>query len=117
SSARAFGALVGLARAVGANRSPVARQELARVYTLGRIADLTSARVRASLRAGGIPGVEGSILKLALAQLITERAEVGQRLLGAAGTLAGADAPDEGRWPDAVLGAFAMHIGGGTDEV
>ncbi len=23
----------------------------------------------------------------------------------------------EGRWPDAVLGAFAMHIGGGTSEV
>jgi alkylation response protein AidB-like acyl-CoA dehydrogenase len=113
----AFEALAALARRVGAVTDPVTRQELARVHTLGRVADLTSARVRASLERGGIPGVEGSILKLAIATLITERAELGLRLLGPGGTLCGPAAPESGRWADAVLGAFAMHIGGGTDEI
>jgi alkylation response protein AidB-like acyl-CoA dehydrogenase len=81
------------------------------------VADLTSARVRASLESGEIPGVEGSILKLAIATLITERAALGLRLLGPGGTLCGLAAPEYGRWADAVLGAFAMHIGGGTDEI
>ncbi len=116
-SEAAFDALVAVARDAGAAGDPVVRQDLARVHTLGRLADLTSARVRAALQAGGIPGVEGSILKLALAQLITDRAAVGMRLLGPAGALVGDGAPEGGRWADAVLGAFAMHIGGGTDEV
>jgi alkylation response protein AidB-like acyl-CoA dehydrogenase len=114
----AFDALVGVARRRGVTGDPVVRQDLARVHVLGRLTDLTSARVRAALRAGSIPGPEGSILKLALAQLITERANVGTRLLGPAGALLGGpDAPEGGRWADAVLGSFAMHIGGGTDEI
>jgi alkylation response protein AidB-like acyl-CoA dehydrogenase len=118
----AFQALVGLARWVEAQgrptvSDPLVRQDLARIHTLGRLTDLTSARVRASLARGTVPGVEGSILKLALADLITRRAHVGLALLGPAGTLAGDDAPEGGRWPDAALGSFAMHIGGGTDEI
>jgi alkylation response protein AidB-like acyl-CoA dehydrogenase len=66
---------------------------------------------------GGIPGVEGSILKLAIAQLGTAVADLGVHLLGAGGTLVGDDAPEAGRWPEALVGSFAMHIGGGTDEV
>jgi acyl-CoA dehydrogenase len=116
-SEAAFAALLGVARARGTTADPLVRQGLARIYGLGRLADLTSARVRAGIRAGGIPGVEGSILKLALATLFTERADLGMRLLGPAGTLLGDGAPEGGRWPDAVLGSFALHIGGGTDEV
>jgi alkylation response protein AidB-like acyl-CoA dehydrogenase len=116
-SSNAFDALLGLARRVGAVGDPRVRQELGRVYSLGRVVDLTSARVRASVSAGGIPGPEGSILKLAIAELITRRADIGVRLLGAAGAVVGEDAPEGGRWQDAVLGSFAMHIGGGTDEV
>ena len=37
--------------------------------------------------------------------------------LATAGLLLGDAAPEGGRWPDALLGSFAMHIGGGTDEV
>jgi len=113
----AFRALVGLARAVDAVGDPRVRQALARIHTLGRLTDLTSARVRASLERGMVPGVEGSILKLALAGLLTERADLGLTLLGPAGTLAGDGAPERGRWADALLGSFAMHIGGGTDEI
>jgi alkylation response protein AidB-like acyl-CoA dehydrogenase len=117
-SEAAFEALVGVARRRGVTGDPVVRQALARIHVLGRLTDLTSARVRAALQAGSIPGPEGSILKLALAGLITERANVGAGLLGPAGALLdGPDAPEGGRWADAVLGSFAMHIGGGTDEI
>ncbi|HJR24333.1 MAG TPA: acyl-CoA dehydrogenase family protein, partial [Acidimicrobiales bacterium] len=84
---------------------------------LGRAFDLTTARVRAAMARGGIPGPEGSILKLAIAQLGTRLADVGTTLLGPAGLLLGDGAPEGGRWPEALLGSFAMHIGGGTDEV
>ena len=61
------------------------RQQLARLHTLGRLFDLTNARVRTALSSGSIPGVEGSILKLALAQLGTAVAELMlKRLPGAA---------------------------------
>ena len=117
SSRSAFDALVELARTEGRSSDRVVRQELARVFTLGRLFDLTNARVRTSLAKGGIPGVEGSILKLAIAQLGTAVADLGVAIAGAGGALAGDDAPEGGRWSEALLGAFAMHIGGGTDEV
>jgi alkylation response protein AidB-like acyl-CoA dehydrogenase len=117
STQSSFDALAGLARAVGADEEPRVRQELARIFTLGRLFDLTNARVRTSIARNGIPGVEGSILKLAIAELGTRVAELGVDLLGAGGSLLGEDAPEAGRWPEALLGSFAMHIGGGTDEV
>ena len=117
SSSSGVEALLDLARSTGAALDPVVRQELAEVLTLGRLLDLTNARVRTSLVNGTIPGVEGSILKLAMATFGTKLAELGARLLGPAGVIVGPDAPEAGRWPDAVLGNIAMHIGGGTDEV
>ena len=112
-----FEALLELATATGRAADPVVRQELARVHTLGRLFDLTNARVRTALATGGIPGVEGSILKLAIAQLGTAVADLGVAICGPGGQLAGPEAPESGRWAEALVGAFAMHIGGGTDEV
>jgi alkylation response protein AidB-like acyl-CoA dehydrogenase len=112
-----FRALAGLARAHGATADPRQRQALARVYTLSLLFDLTTARVRTSLARGMIPGVEGSILKLAAAQLGTAVADTGCNLLGPSGVLTGEAAPEHGRWADAMLGSIAMHIGGGTDEI
>jgi alkylation response protein AidB-like acyl-CoA dehydrogenase len=122
SAQSAFDALAGLAATARADGSrpaddPLVRQALARVFTLGKVFDLTNARVRTSMARGGIPGVEGSILKLAIAQLGTAVAELGVAVLGPGGALVGDDAPEAGRWSEALLGAFAMHIGGGTDEV
>ena len=122
SSEAGFAALVGLARSVARGggdqiSDPVVRQRLAHVYSVGKVLDLTTARVKSSLSRGMIPGIEGSILKLAMAQLGTELVDAGTDLLGPAGGWTGPAAPEEGRWPDALLGSFAMHIGGGTDEI
>ncbi len=112
-----YRALAHLAAGTGAARDPRVRQALARVYTLSLLFDLTTARVRTSLSRGMIPGLEGSILKLAAAQVGTALADAGTTLLGPAGVLTGDDGPEHGRWPDALLGSIAMHIGGGTDEI
>jgi alkylation response protein AidB-like acyl-CoA dehydrogenase len=110
-------ALVDLAQRCGSAGDALRRQRLARVYTLARVFDLTTARVRSSLARGAIPGVEGSVLKLAAAQLGTAVADAGCDVLGGAGQLAGESATEGGRWADALLASFAMHIGGGTDEI
>ncbi len=113
----AFGALAQVARDAGRTADPVVIDRLARVHAAGRVTDLTNARVRTAIARTGIPGVEGSILKLAIANLGTEVANAGVDVLGAAGALTGPGAPDGGRWPDGLVGSFAMHIGGGTDQV
>ncbi len=122
SSESSFAALAELARSIDGDggrgsSDPLVRQRLARVYSLGKVLDLTTARVKSSLARGMIPGIEGSILKLAIARLGTELADAGTDLLGPAGAWVGTGAPQDGRWPDALLGSFAMHIGGGTDEI
>ena len=117
SCGEAFQTLASLAQSLQATGDPLARQALARVYARARLFDLTTARVRSALEQGGIPGAEASILKLAATLFFTDLANVGTDLLGAAGALVDGNAPDEGRWADALLSSFAMHIGGGTDEI
>jgi acyl-CoA dehydrogenase len=122
SMADALGPLLGMARRGTRNgrpalEDPVTRQRLAYVYIRARLFDLTTARVRSALARDAIPGPEVSILKLFAALVGTELAETGASILGPAAALWGEDAPEEGRWADALLTSFAMHIGGGTDEI
>jgi alkylation response protein AidB-like acyl-CoA dehydrogenase len=91
---------------------PVLRDELARVYTQGKVLELLNARILEKLGKGQIPDAEGSIVKLVLATLVSNMAEVGMRVLGAEGTVMVQDAVQR-----AFLGAPAFHIGGGTDEI
>jgi alkylation response protein AidB-like acyl-CoA dehydrogenase len=104
------GAFPALAALAPSRADPVVRQRLADVYILGRLFDLTTARVRSALSRGAIPGVEGSILKLVVATLGSRQAELALQLLGPHATLTG-------DWQAAFLGAPAVHIGGGTDEI
>jgi acyl-CoA dehydrogenase len=90
----------------------LARDALARVYTQKRILELLNARILAKIGAGKIPDAEGSIVKLVLANLVTQTASVGMHILGSDGAVMG-----EGGVQGAFLGAPAFHIGGGTDEI
>ena len=103
-------ALIRSATERGLSADPRVRQVLATAFTDATLFDLTTARVRSTLARGMIPGMEGSILKLALAALVTAIADAGIAVQGPSGTL-------DGPWPDALVGSFAMHIGGGTDEI
>ena len=106
-----FERLVALARTHG-RPGALDRQALAGVYTRYKILDLLNARVLSKLRKGEIPTAEGSILKIALADLVSASAALGVRLLGGEGLLLGDGSPTR-----AFLEAPAFHIGGGTDEV
>jgi alkylation response protein AidB-like acyl-CoA dehydrogenase len=109
-AALGYAALAALARELGRARDPVVRQELAHAFTRERILQYMKGRVQTSLRGGGAPKIDGSVMKILWSEARRERAELGVALLGAAGALY-----DE--WPLQLLEQFSGTIGGGTNEV
>ena len=107
-----FEDLVTLARASKRNRDRRVRQKLARIYSHRRILELLNARVLSALVHGRIPEAEGSIIKLVMADLVTDTAMCAMEMAGARGTLVSRGGPQS-----AFLSSPALHIGGGTDEV
>ena len=109
--------LIELARRRGRLDDPVIRQGLADVYIRSRIMGFIGQRTRAAVKAGKAPGPEGSIGKLAGAQLASLTSSLGTAIAGAGGQAWEASNPRDGRWAGAVLSAPASRIAGGTDEV
>jgi acyl-CoA dehydrogenase len=96
---------------------PAVRQELAQAYIHGRLLALTGYRSMTKIAKGGIPGPEGSAMKLVGTRLASEVADTASKILGLRGILLGEDAPDDGAWAQAFLSAPGIHIAGGTDEI
>jgi alkylation response protein AidB-like acyl-CoA dehydrogenase len=111
-----FGRLVLLARHVGRDRDPVARQLLADVYVHSRVKSLTQQRAADRVRAGGVPGPEGSLGKLAHSNWLQQVSHVASVLLGPSLT---ADTGEWGTfaWTELVNSTPGMRLGGGTDEI
>jgi alkylation response protein AidB-like acyl-CoA dehydrogenase len=105
-----FDDLVAHARRSG-RLDPALRDELARLFTWVRTLELLNARVITRLGRGEIPTAESSVMKLAIARILSAGADLGLRLLGPDGLLR------PGVWQQQWLMAPAMHIAGGTDEV
>ena len=89
----------------------VMRDEAARVYTWVRTLDLLNKRIITKLGKGVIPTAEASVMKLALARLISRGSGLALQALGAGALLR------PGNWQNQFLYAPAFHIGGGTDEI
>jgi alkylation response protein AidB-like acyl-CoA dehydrogenase len=83
----------------------------------GRVLSFTALRQLTALSKGGVPGPEGSLGKLVGTMILSDLYEQAVDNLGAQGLLAGSDAPFEGEWQDAFLGAPGLRIGGGTDQI
>jgi alkylation response protein AidB-like acyl-CoA dehydrogenase len=83
----------------------------------GRVLSFTALRQLTALSKGGVPGPEGSLGKLVGTMILSDLYEQAVENLGAGGLLAGTDAPFEGEWQDAFLGAPGLRIGGGTDQI
>lgn len=83
----------------------------------GRVLGFTALRQLTSVARGEIPGPEGSLGKLVGTQILSDLYAQAVANLGAAGLLAGADAPFDGDWQDAFLGTPGLRIGGGTDQI
>jgi len=117
------GPLLKLARSTRTNNGDTAfddaaiRQELAQIYILGRLLTLTGYRSLTKIAKGGIPGPEGSAMKLVTTKLASMVGETSTKILGLRGVLIGDQAPDEGVWANAYLTAPGIHIAGGTDEI
>jgi alkylation response protein AidB-like acyl-CoA dehydrogenase len=111
-----FEKLVAAARERGSNTDGFTRDRLARVYTQKRILELLNARILAKIGRGQIPDAEGSIVKLVLANLVSDTAAVGMHILGPRATVMGSMGDGDGV-QRAFLGSPAFHIGGGTDEI
>ena len=110
-------ALIELARKYGKNDDPLTRQAIARVFTSEAVLKYLGMRSRTALSKGLPLGPEGSVMKLIVGQHITDIADAALAIEGAAGTLAGADAPSGGAWQQARINTWMTRIGGGTDEV
>jgi alkylation response protein AidB-like acyl-CoA dehydrogenase len=105
-----------LAAWTGGNQDPVARQQLAAVYTHERLRDITRLRADAARRAGGPPGPEGSLGKLLWVQGMAKIAEAAASLLGPSIT-ADTGAWGTYAWAKHLLGAPGYRIAGGSDEI
>jgi alkylation response protein AidB-like acyl-CoA dehydrogenase len=112
-----FEAVIELARVCGRTDDPVIRQRLADVYIRQRILTFLGWRMQTALmHKRGVPP-DPSVLKNAFTAALSRRVELAVELEGAAGMLAGADAPQDGFWQMQCMGQFGSRIGGGTNEV
>ncbi|MFN8105030.1 MAG: acyl-CoA dehydrogenase family protein [Acidimicrobiia bacterium] len=109
--------LVDLVAAGGHAGDANVRQELMRCYIGARTLAMSAQRILSAVLAGGAPGPEGSTMKLAYTNLTTRMADLALAVEGAAGMLAGDDAPLGGGWQSFFLGMPGIRIGGGTDDV
>ena len=107
--------LIQMMRHFGVAEDPVVRDELARLYTGYQVARFTNQRAAANIKAGGAPGPELSIGKLALTANLAATAEFVARVLG---PRLQADTGEWGTyaWGKFVCGVPGMRIAGGSDE-
>jgi alkylation response protein AidB-like acyl-CoA dehydrogenase len=105
-----FDALRAFVKAQGAI-DPLVRDQVARVYVELKSLQLLNARVVTKLGRGQIPTAESSVMKLALARVMTRAAEAALTAMGPRALLR------RGFWQNEFLFAPAWHIAGGTDQV
>ncbi len=87
------------------------RVELARLFGWCKALELLNKRVITKLGRGQIPNAESSVMKLAVARILSRSADLGLQLLGPEAL------ERQGDWPQQFLFAPSMHIAGGTDEI
>jgi len=112
-----FDAVLALARHCDRTGDAVIRQRLADVYTRERILKFMQYRMQTAImhRRGTPP--DPSVLKNFFVETLSRRVELAVEMEGAAGMLAGADAPQDGFWQLQCMAQFSSRIGGGTSEV
>ena len=108
--------LLALVRHLGCADDPVVGQHLAELIVQLRVARLNQQRMQDLIRAGGKPGPELSMAKLALSTNIARLADFAASVLGPRIT---ADTGEWGTyaWTALLLGGPGYRLGGGTDEI
>jgi alkylation response protein AidB-like acyl-CoA dehydrogenase len=108
--------LILTARHLGRDGDPVVRQKIAELYGRNRMRNRVAERAEARAQATGIPGPEGSLLKLAYTRELQDAGDLAGLLLGPAMV---ADTGEWGTfaWSAFVSGVPGLRLGGGTDEI
>jgi alkylation response protein AidB-like acyl-CoA dehydrogenase len=116
--------LIALSRTIQRNGHPAAadpliRQKLAQCFGEIEIMRLNQLRAFSRLTSTGVPGPEGSILKIFWSELNQRVQQVAQEILGPYGQLVGGDrhAVDNGIWSYGYLRTRGNTIEAGTSEV
>jgi alkylation response protein AidB-like acyl-CoA dehydrogenase len=102
-----------------AAEDPVIRQKLGQCYTDIEIMRLNQMRAISRINQKGVPGPEGSVLKVFWTELNQRFQQIATELLGPYATLAKGDphAIDEGQWAYSFLRARGNTIEAGTSEI
>ena len=108
-------AMTALAKEYGVSADPALRQELSRYVSQVMINGWTMRRIAAA--GGRMTGADGSLAKLLTSRICQQSRDLSYRVVGAAGLLAGPDAPMGGDLQTVGLASPGTRIGGGTDEV
>ncbi|MFI6515998.1 acyl-CoA dehydrogenase family protein [Spirillospora sp. NPDC050679] len=108
-----FAALKAAAAERGLLADPAVRDRLIDLYLQERAFDLLNARMSQEVKAGIMPGARGSVIKLLLADLTLDGADVASEILGP-DTVAH---DDEGQIARALAWGPGMALGGGTNEI
>jgi alkylation response protein AidB-like acyl-CoA dehydrogenase len=112
-----LGPFIRLARAKGLNTDPIIRQEIGKVFIGHSVVAALGVRIRATVKAGKVPGPEGSIAKLLSAQLATDQALLGMRIAGAGAIGWDPAKPEDQQWAYEVTTAPGRKLAGGTDQI
>lgn len=107
--------LVSMIRRLGSEADPVLRPQLART-----VAAVTALRAAARLTPGSwshqLEPVSGSVRKMLMVRAVDEIARLAEAVLGERAFVDHGE-KDTFAWSEFVLGAPALHIAGGTDEI
>jgi alkylation response protein AidB-like acyl-CoA dehydrogenase len=115
--ATTFVNVLATARRCGRVDDPVARQELARVWSNEQVLRYLQMRMQTAVMTGRRElAIHGSLLKNFFTSALAHRTTLALDLEGAEGTLQH-EAEGDGFWQYQCLNQFASRIGGGTEEV
>jgi alkylation response protein AidB-like acyl-CoA dehydrogenase len=101
---------------LGRDTDPLVRQGLTDAWMLRRIRSLTNRRALEAMKAGGVPGPEGSIGKLAATNGMQQLTAVASMILGPR-LIADTGEWSTFAWSEYVNGVPGYRVAGGTDEV
>jgi alkylation response protein AidB-like acyl-CoA dehydrogenase len=110
-------ALVSEARARDLTTHPEVRQRLAGLRIQQMVLRYLAGHLEANRGAGRSTGGEASILKLAMARLVQDSAEVAVDVVGPSAVAWDATAARGAQWSWQLLNARSASIGGGTNEI
>jgi alkylation response protein AidB-like acyl-CoA dehydrogenase len=111
-----FSAVVAEARERGVASDAVTRERLVRLRMRQMVLRYLAASLQARQRGGDNAGA-ASLLKLAMARVVQETADVAADTAGLHATAWDPADPDGGRWATGLLSAQSASIGGGTNEI